>query len=1221
MSLLNHPSLQMSSLLAKLKHWEENNNKNNNNNNNNKNNKNNNKDHKRNTNKNKGNEYYTNEEEEEKEEKEEEEGEEGDKEEKEEDLKGGDVKRHVTKEATEHKFLSYFINDDISKFCGQLHDLQDIRLGMRLARHRAFCKSFALRHLNWFLRQSTEVTCMHDLLSNLASSLALLPAELKLCQSADNKESELDYDVICKHPTCDIALAGCHAQTVVQDFYDLYQSISDLMMAIPHASPLQLMAVRCWCLQFRQCDHDFLHRSQVFKNISKILSKSEREADKRLGESQRHVRMRKLTDVTMTCDIEASSHQQMISSLCDNSTETFWESGDEDRNRSKNLLLNVPAHVCMCVLAVHVDNIRDSNNKINLLTVSSGSGLESLQIEKKIEVDLSFVGWVYVCIRHKHSPLFKANLKGPDTSLRIRQLKVLGFEGDSSSTKLETSSSLILFKNCESETLKVFKLLTSQVFGSLLIAKEETSEDSDDKRNLKEHVVGILFSQCKLTSMQRQICSYILQAIQKETNHHKLSLLSATSPQHKAHCDTYIFELLSLVLALSGSKVGCLFIAQQTKLMNDLLTLLHISSPRVQRQVVLLLRRLLHYIEPKQFADIQSFSFVSDHHPAIKGSSNDNLSNNNNSNTHNNNEHTGVLDVLLVCIVKSLVVQVKVPKSVKSNFKGNETYSFYDFVSHHSPSSSTNWWTVGSVSTHLAESIITLINDLSCGSITNRWSSCTKDAVSEHILRLSALPECSRTPEECLRDLRMWMTLASLCVLSPEHTELLTSSNLNKGDASKKVLLCDNHDDDETAAVISCGQCGSLCSECDRILHLSKKTKGHRRHVFREEKEYLKVDCHEGCGRVKLFWLLALADSRNMKAIVEFRNIFRDSKIDASTSNLVLAKKEKCRFCDTPCDLFESRDDRSVVCGQDECVELLEKVCGKMLECGHACGGIRNEEECLPCLHGCKSSQLTGLKQDADDMCMICFTEALSKAPAIQLACEHVFHHHCCQQVLLSQCPGPRITFNFMRCPICKVDIKHPSLEDLLVAIRERHQDVKNKALMRLEFEGLANNHSITTPGSLFYNDPAGYAMNRYAYYLCSKCHKAYYGGEARCEELVVPQNAENFNASELICGGCSDVAMAQICPKHGTDFLEYKCRYCCSVAVFFCFGTTHFCNACHDDFQRITSIPVANLPQCPVASRARQLEGDQCPLNVVHPSTGKEFALGCGICRNAHTF
>lgn len=36
---------------------------------------------------------------------------------------------------------------------------------------------------------------------------------------------------------------------------------------------------------------------------------------------------------------------------------------------------------------------------------------------------------------------------------------------------------------------------------------------------------------------------------------------------------------------------------------------------------------------------------------------------------------------------------------------------------------------------------------------------------------------------------------------------------------------------------------------------------------------------------------------------------------------------------------------------------------------------------------------------------------------------------------------------------------------------------------------------------------------------------------------------------------------------------------------------------------------------------RGRQLEGDECPLHVQHPPTGEEFALGCGVCRNAHTF
>nr|CAD7453706.1 unnamed protein product [Timema tahoe] len=92
---------------------------------------------------------------------------------------------------------------------------------------------------------------------------------------------------------------------------------------------------------------------------------------------------------------------------------------------------------------------------------------------------------------------------------------------------------------------------------------------------------------------------------------------------------------------------------------------------------------------------------------------------------------------------------------------------------------------------------------------------------------------------------------------------------------------------------------------------------------------------------------------------------------------------------------------------------------------------------------------------------------------------------------------------------------------------------------------------------------------------------EAYYGGEARCDAEV----GEEYDPTELVCGACSDVSRAQMCPKHGTDFLEYKCRYCCSTAVFFCFGTTHFCNACHDDFQRVTNIPRLELPTCPAGA------------------------------------
>lgn len=64
--------------------------------------------------------------------------------------------------------------------------------------------------------------------------------------------------------------------------------------------------------------------------------------------------------------------------------------------------------------------------------------------------------------------------------------------------------------------------------------------------------------------------------------------------------------------------------------------------------------------------------------------------------------------------------------------------------------------------------------------------------------------------------------------------------------------------------------------------------------------------------------------------------------------------------------------------------EYARTACNKIHNCGHMCGGVQSEAVCLPCLHGCSAN--TSLRQDADDMCMICFTEALSCAPALQVS-------------------------------------------------------------------------------------------------------------------------------------------------------------------------------------------------------------------------------------------
>ena len=71
-----------------------------------------------------------------------------------------------------------------------------------------------------------------------------------------------------------------------------------------------------------------------------------------------------------------------------------------------------------------------------------------------------------------------------------------------------------------------------------------------------------------------------------------------------------------------------------------------------------------------------------------------------------------------------------------------------------------------------------------------------------------------------------------------------------------------------------------------------------------------------------------------------------------------------------------------------------------------------------------------------------------------------------------------------------QAEMNHEYLNDLLIPIRELYEDVKRKALMRLEYENLHQSEAISLAGSRFYQDAEGFAMERYAYYVCFKCNK-----------------------------------------------------------------------------------------------------------------------------------
>lgn len=358
---------------------------------------------------------------------------------------------------------------------------------------------------------------------------------------------------------------------------------------------------------------------------------------------------------------------------------------------------------------------------------------------------------------------------------------------------------------------------TGQVFGKLIsnVASDAGQQsilgmDSSgasmlaDSLDLREHMVGILFSRSKLSHLQKQVIVHIVHAIKKEAHRAKedwelvnlsncfkdahVNTTSASStgdPKSESSSeryrapDTYCFEMLSMVLALSGSVVGRSYLSHQYGLLKDLLTLLHTGSDRVQRQVAALLRRILPEISPESFAELmgvqrlppEDYNIV--HHSAADFDMN----------------RLGLLDIFLAVIAKALQLQVKV-KSTSSKQSLEKTPAFVricnslDLSVHllkqtqktkadaeyeqsagdsefaakthpfrfdqqvesdeyelgrstlkaskkeHKKNLNQRWFLNGVISTKQAESIITLVRDLASVSVGEYFSICSKSKIS-----------------------------------------------------------------------------------------------------------------------------------------------------------------------------------------------------------------------------------------------------------------------------------------------------------------------------------------------------------------------------------------------------------------------------------------------------------------------------------------------------------
>ncbi|XP_019855060.1 PREDICTED: E3 ubiquitin-protein ligase MYCBP2-like isoform X1 [Amphimedon queenslandica] len=1152
----------------------------------------------------------------------------------------------------------------IMKFIGTYHDLLGLKTTMKHMMRIASLRATALEFFEWLLLQVDSPSVVHDILWQFVRSVSDHPMiqaaatakALREEEESEEKESESKDLSLGRNPLTGLDGSGFMMQKLRNVFHSFLQTIANKMSKLPVGSVAQQIALRCWCLDFQSQDHSFLLQSHVFANISEALSVMEEvEGDKvASNKTQSEPVVQLMINILHEGKLKVSSNDGMSNSLTDGSTETFWESRDEPRGKPRTITLAYERKIKPFGACIHIDNTKDSGQRVEQLALLVGPDEDGLKEVDKCKLSTGHSGWKTLTVPADipDISLVRFELRGSQNNVRARQVALLEYpELTHSASNGAVNSELAMQKDCEAEALRLFRLLTSQVFGGLLDTQHKPTEqreetDTGDQSEGGGGGVGgdeetssmanILFNKSKLSNLQKAVCQHIMDSVHKETirikgeweEELKNPKPTATPPSRQASQDpsyaeegsspskspdAYCSELLTMLSGLSQNELGCAYLADQAQLVKDLTSLLHTASTKIQLQVCSLLRFILPYIKPREFATMTDVTVL----PPLGYSAIAEAVNS--ASTIN---QLGLLDCLLAVIAKALSVQVKVKgrgSNILQKLTGDSTITAAVTLAalknpkpvagetHVRP---LRWYLQGSIEQEVAIEIVKLLKDMTKSVLKGHWKDYAKSAIGQAVLHLTKVNEEARNADPGMYSHTFWLCLAALCVIDEEHAEALSSGQwLGQDGKPQTKPLCDNHDDGETKALILCDVCGNLCGECDRVLHYHKKNRHHNRQVFKEEEEAVKVDLHEGCGRIKLYWTMALADSRTLKGMVEFKDTVGGSG------------KGACRFCGTTSNTGLLAIGN--VCPDPECQERSRSVCTKTLSCGHYCCGVKDEKKCLPCLHGCVPKEgvtAPPLKQDADDMCMICYTEGLSCAPSIQLECGHVFHYHCCRDALSKKWSGPRITFRFMFCSICEdKPISHPHLEDVSKPLTDLYSDVTRKCLLRLEYENQTKCEAVTSPTSKFYQKPQEYAMWKYAYYVCYKCKKAYYGGEAHCAEAV---GSDDYDPTELVCPSCSNTGgQLQVCPKHGTDFLEYKCRYCCSVAVYFCFGTTHFCNPCHDDFQRVTSIAKSDLPQCPVGPRAKPLSGSECPLHVKHPPTGEEFALGCGVCRNAQTF
>lgn len=101
------------------------------------------------------------------------------------------------------------------------------------------------------------------------------------------------------------------------------------------------------------------------------------------------------------------------------------------------------------------------------------------------------------------------------------------------------------------------------------------------------------------------------------------------------------------------------------------------------------------------------------------------------------------------------------------------------------------------------------------------------------------------------------------------------------------------------------------------------------------------------------------------------------------------------------------------------------------------------------------------------------------------------------------------------------------------------------------------------------------------------------------------------MDAKNFLCQRCCEVELGygqESCTIHGNEFIDNKCSFCCSIALFVTEGGKKFhCQPCFNNMMEKRPVPQSDCTG-----------GQTCPLKISsHPRAPTKYALGCALCRS----